>query len=283
MSAITSSLFRPATKGQAYVKAGFQGFMGGGKTFTGYSFAEGIIEHLSPPKGEKMPLLMVDTEDGSGFLKGLADAKGIPFLTSKTRAFVDLMTAVDEAQRLGGVLLIDSLTHPWGELVDARLAARGRDTMLAGDFLAVNRKWAQFMTKFLNASAHIILCGRAGYEYEDSKDEEGNRQANKVGTKMKAQAETGFEPSLLVEMVREPRVLGERGAARLKDGKLWNYVAYVLKDRSRTIEGRRFENPTFEDFQPHVASLNLGGDNAGVDTERSSRALFYRSPSSPKL
>lgn len=274
MPAIESKLFRPATKGQTHVKAGVQGFAGGGKTYTGYLFAEGLIEHLCPVGGEKMPLLMYDTEGSSGFLKDLADAKGIPFLASNSRAFTDLLVAADEAVRLGGVLLIDSVTHPWGELVDARLISKERDTMMANDWIAVNRQWAQFTTKFLNADAHIIMCGRAGYEYEDGKDEEGNRQASKVGTKMKAQAETGFEPSLLVEMVREPRAPGARGEDRLVDGKLWNYIGYVLKDRSRTIEGQRLVNPTFDSFLPHVLSLNLGGTNVAVDTARSSRAVF---------
>jgi hypothetical protein len=44
------------------------------------------------------------------------------------------------------------------------------------------------------------MCGRAGDDLEQYVDENGKRQLEKIGTKMKTEAETGFEPSLLVLM-----------------------------------------------------------------------------------
>jgi hypothetical protein len=44
----------------------------------------------------------------------------------------------------------------------------------------------------------VIICGRAGYEYDYFEDDEGKKQLEKTGIKMKAETEMGFEPSLLV-------------------------------------------------------------------------------------
>jgi len=35
------------------------------------------------------------------------------------------------------------------------------------------------------------MCGRAGYEFEDYKDDNGKRQIEKVGTKMKTEGGPG--------------------------------------------------------------------------------------------
>jgi hypothetical protein len=42
-----------------------------------------------------------------------------------------------------------------------------------------------------------MMCGRAGDDTEQYTDENGKRQFEKVGVKMKTEGETGFEPSLL--------------------------------------------------------------------------------------
>ncbi len=31
------------------------------------------------------------------------------------------------------------------------------------------------------------------------------------------------------------------------------------------IDGQRFDDPTFEDFLPHINALNLGGEHIGVN------------------
>jgi hypothetical protein len=46
------------------------------------------------------------------------------------------------------------------------------------------------------------LCGRAGYEYDHEENEDGGKDLIKIGTKMKAEGEFGFEPSLVIEMER---------------------------------------------------------------------------------
>ena len=274
---VKSDLFKPATNEQAFLKAGITGFQGSGKTYTSYLIAKGIIDHLSPPKGQRIPLFHLDTETGSSFLVKDAKRDGIEYLTAKSRVFKNLLLAIDEAERIGAVLLIDSITHFWVQLARDLRDEMKRKAMGAGDWVQLSDIWAQFSDRFVNSSVHIIMCARAGWEYDESMDDDGNKVLSKLRTKMKGQAEMGFEPSLLVEMAQESRA-GERarGAKRLKGGQLWDYVAYIQKDRSRTVEGRRFVNPTFEQFRPVVEFLNLGGQQLSVDTSRNSRDLFRR-------
>ena len=61
--------------------------------------------------------------------------------------------------------------------------------------------WREFTDRYVNSKLHVIMRGRAGYIWDDVEDEEGVKELKKVGTKMKAEVETGYEPSLLIEMV----------------------------------------------------------------------------------
>lgn len=278
--AITSSpsgLFKVATNQQAYLKAGVLGFPGSGKTYTSYLIAKGLIYLLGGKKPD-VPLLFIDTETGSDFLVSEAKKDGINLYVSKTRAFADLLTAVDEAEKMNAVLIIDSITHFWAEVQDAYKKEKKRSRLYFQDWGPIKDTWRMFTDRYINSKAHIIMCGRAGYEYEYGTDAEGNKQLEKVGTKMKAETDMGYEPSLLVEMVREPQnpetVAGSSAGKRKVEGRLWNHTAYVLKDRTRTIEGSRFDNPSFKEFAPAIEFLNLGGNHLGVDTTRDSRSMF---------
>ena len=273
----TSILFKRAANEQAYLKMGILGFPGSGKTYSSYLVARGLVDHLAT-KQNKPPILFCDTETGSDFLVKPCNEAGITLMVSKTRAFKDLLVAVDEAERLGGILIIDSITHFWMELQDAFKKEKKRSRLYFQDWGPIKETWREFTDKYLNSRVHIIMNGRAGYEYEYGIDEDGKKQLEKVGTKMKAETDMGYEPSLLVEMVREPQgqetVAGSTNGKRRIEGQLWDHVAYILKDRTRTIEGMRFVNPSFDSFQPAITYLNLGGEHAAVDTTQDSRVLF---------
>jgi hypothetical protein len=273
------ALFTKATKAnsQAHFKAGFKGFQGSGKTLTTYYIAEGLSLSLSPPKGERMPILMADTEKGSSFLVPLADKAKIDIMVMKSLTFESLMKLLEEGERLGAIVVVDSITRFWVQLAKDLRVEKSIEGMAAPHYQKLNDLWTEFADRFVNSNCHSILCARAGWEYDESMDAEGNKTLEKLRTKMKGASEMGFEPSLLVEMIQEPSAKGKaRGAARLVKGRLWDYVAYIEKDRSRTINGQRIVNPTFESFRPHIEFLNLGGKHVAVDTTGDSRALFRK-------
>ena len=55
-----------------------------------------------------------------------------------------------------------------------------------------------------------------------------------------------------------------------QDGGKYVRRGKVIKDRFNVIDSKEFDNPTFQDFLPHIKLLNLGGEHFGVDTTSSS-------------
>lgn len=261
------ALFKKAEKTQAYLKAGFLGFAGSGKTYTSTLLAAGLIELGRQRKLEfaNKPAFFLDTETGSDWVEPQFRDRDIELFTSKTRSFSDLMTAVREAEKDGSILIVDSITHIWRDLCESYLRRKKRRRLEFPDWSVLKDEWGKFTDAFVNSAVHMILCGRAGYEYDFLEDSDGKKQLEKTGIKMKAESEMGYEPSLLVLMERETEPGDLKKIVR---------VAHVLKDRATKIDGQAFPNPTFEAFLPHVEFLNLGGAHLGVDTSRTSDEMF---------
>ena len=81
---------------------------------------------------------------------------------------------------------------------------------------------------------------------------------------MKAEADFGYEPTLLIEM-EQVRVDKD------KTGSSFINRAWVIKDKfmSSGLQGKNFDMPKFEDFLPHISRLNLGGNHSPIDMETS--------------
>jgi len=283
------SLLKKAVNQQAFAKVGIFGESGAGKTHTAMLIAQGILGRI---KGGKMAFL--DTETGSDWWVPRMPG-GVDLFVHKSKAFKDLVAVIDECVAGGyPVLVIDSLTHVWGELcetyftdINAERKAKGlraRMRMEIDDWKAVKGKgaWQDFADRFVNSPVHIIACGRGGYEWEFQQGEDGRRDLIKTDTKMKAEGAFGYEPSLVIEMSRvtetdleiERLPLKQRKIAQARAGSKDKHRAYVRKDRADLLDGQHFDDPTFENFAPHFNTLNLGGEHFGVDTTRSSAGMF---------
>lgn len=271
------SLFTEAENTSAFLKQGILGFQGSGKTKTATKTAIGLVQHMQSlklPASDK-PVYFIDTETGSDWVLPDFKAAGIPIRTAKTRAFSDLVKSVPEAEANGSVLLIDSITHFWKELCESYCRRRAQKLNKPTYRLQINdwtylkgeNGWGKFSDLFVNSSVHIILCGRAGYEFNMDEDDEGNKELQKTGVKMRAEGEFGYEPSLLVYMETHQEVKGKTVA------KQWR-TATILKDRSALIDGKVFKDPGFESFKPHIDRLNLGGRQCGVDTSRTTTEII---------
>lgn len=262
------ALFQKAESTSAYLKAGFLGFAGSGKTFTATQLAIGIAKLINERKLKETgrPIFFLDTETGSDYVTPRVREAGLEIFTAKTRAFADLLDAVKEAESSASVLIIDSITHFWRDFVESYQRRKNVNRLDFQDwnFLKGSDGWGRFSDRYVNSACHIIMCGRAGYEYDTEVNDRGKKEQVKSGVKMKAESETGFEPSLLVLMEREMDVSTNKVTR----------VAYVLKERFAVIDGKSFPNPTFDTFRPHIERLNLGGTQLGVDTMRTSDHMF---------
>jgi len=266
-------MFKKQETNQAYLKAGILGLQGSGKTFTAKELAIGFHDLLLKKQlpGGIGTVFMVDTETGSGWLVESFRKAGIALEVDHTRSFATLLDDMDHVARVNGILIIDSITHFWQDLVlsyKSKQPEFKQKRVTFEDWGAIKNLWKPFTDRYLTQPNHVIMLGRQGYEYAHIEDEDGKKQISKVGVKMKGETETGYEPSLLVLMQREQ--------AMDDNGKLARTVrtATILKDRSNTMDGICIENPTFADFMPHIASLNLGGEVMAFDPKADSAHLF---------
>jgi hypothetical protein len=256
-------LFKRAEITSAYLKMGILGFAGSGKTYTATETAIGLIQHMRQLGIEQAgkPMFFLDTETGSDWVKPVIEKAGIELFTAKTRAFTHLLEATKEAEKGASLLLIDSITHFWVELCETYRRRKAEDRKVANyriqfqDWAYLKNQWSKFTDWYINSPVHVIIAGRDGYEYDYFENDEGKKELEKTGIKMKAEGETGFEPSLLVLMERHIEMETKKAFR----------VATILKDRSTAIDGKEIRNPKFSDFMPHIRHLNLGGRQLGVD------------------
>src|SRR5881394_711897 len=205
---------------QGYLKAGFLGYQKSGKSYTSAKLAIGVRDFFKLDG----PIAFFDTESGSGYIAEMVKAEtGKDLLGVRARSFKDLMQfARDCITEKVSVAIVDSVTHPWRELMDSyliQLNEKRRERKFAPlqklefqHWSAIKSMWEPWSEFFLNSPLHMIVCGRAGAIWEMEKnDETGRRELVQAGTKMKVEGEFGFEPSLLVEMEREQIPDGQGG------------------------------------------------------------------------
>ena len=266
-------LLKPLGHGPGYLKAGFLGFTATGKTTTAALLAVAIKRHMK----HAGPIAFYDSETGSDYvLPMLRELTQQEPLGVKTRDFHELLAVGDECVAAGvSVLIVDSVTHIWRNLCDSYLAGvnKSREDLCREknwtfrpitrlefqDWGPVKAMWAKWTDFYLTSPLHIVICGRAGFEYEYETDERGKKQLVKTGTKMKTESEFGFEPSLLVEM--------EVDQETTPDGIVQIRTALVRKDRFNLMDGDVGRFPKQRDnekalaavaefFAPHIQKLN---------------------------
>ena len=263
---------QPMASGVAYLKAGFLGFPGSGKTYTAALLAIECRKLL----GLDAPIGFFDTEAGAAYVNPLVKAAtGKDILGVRSRSFDDLMAVARQCEAgAAAVLIVDSVTHVWREVCDAYLAevngarrSQGkseRTRLEFQDWATIKAKWNEWTALYLNSKLHIIICGRAGYDwgFEERENADGSTRKELVKTaiKMKVESEFGFEPSLLVDMRRVSEF--DRATSHQER---FVHRAVVLKDRFQVLDAAICDNPTGEFFLPHLRLLTPGADNA-VDT-----------------
>lgn len=257
------SLFQDVSSAPTHLKAGIFGFAGGGKTRTASEIALGLYQYTKTDK----PVLMIDSEKGSQYVGHLFKERNIPFRAVHTRSFMTMMAAIDEAVKGGNILIIDSITHFWQELMKSYMKKQGINRLGLRHIGALKEEWSPFPTVYLNSPIHIIMCGRAGYEWGHEENDEGEKELQKTGTKMKVEGDLGYEPTLLIEMEQIREDKGKVGSEFINR-------AWVIKDKFDVIKGKSFDMPTFNDFLPHIKMLNIGGENVEIDVKTDSTPIL---------
>lgn len=239
--------FKKAAPQQARFKAGFYGKQGSGKTFTALLVAEGLA------KRDGKRIAYVDTERGTDFYSQAIPERsvhpyGFDFDAIYTRSIYEVIEEVKELDTAThSVIVVDSITHLW----EAAQAAYTGKKMANGQvpvyaWGAIKKPYKQLMALLLSGNFHAIICGREGVVMEE--DDDG--QTKVVGTKMKAEGETAYEPHLLARFRPQYMPDGQQKVA-----------AFFEKDRSGILTNRTILEPDFLTFAPMLSYLS--GDVQG--------------------
>lgn len=232
-----------------FIKLSIGGFAGSGKTRTASEFAAGLYKDL----GLTGPILILDNELSARFLEPYFRSHNIPTLVKDTDTLGDVLAAFDFLEK-GEVSLvfIDSLSKMWYKFVRDYRANHNNRKMQLNDWGVVIPEWQEkFSDRLVKVKGNIVFTGRGGYEYDLEEVEEGGRtkkQFVRSGVKMKLQGETAFETDINVWMESKEEVENGRVVKQWRE-------ALIMKDRSATIDGKVFVNPTYNDFKPVVAFL----------------------------
>lgn len=266
-----------------FIKASFGGFQGAGKTRTATDFTIGVYKQLKLKK----PILIIDNEKGSRFLINIFKKAGIKAMAKDTKRLADIIEAFKFLENKEiDFLFIDSLTKIYYQYVQDYKIKNKKSFMSLMDWGKILPAWQEeFSDKFVEVEGNIVFTGRGGFEYdkeEDELNEEGKvvqkGQYVKSGVKMKIAGETPYETDLNIWMQLE-KELDKDGRPSQKN------VGYILKDRSDTINGKRFEFPKYMNFKPiinFILGLPVGevsgetfSDNLtpGTDTDYFERKL----------
>lgn len=275
-------MLKKAKNKMAYAKVGIYGDAGAGKTVTASKLAIGLHKQINSQK----PIVFFDTEPAASFVAPLFESAGIDLLVAdESRALVDLMAFMDEAEQVADIAIIDSISHVWRDAQESYIQKmndirRSKAQKNNWQFRPINQiefqdwrhikgEWARFTDRYLSSKLHVFVLGRAGtiYEYQDN-DRTGKKELISTGTKMATEKELGYEPSLLIEM---SKVAG-------KDTGLINR-AFVEKDRNVAdpLTGWRFDYPTFENFKKHFDFYDIGGEHFNSMDARDSRDMYSES------
>jgi len=161
-----------AQRKRAKIKMGLQGPSGAGKTYSSLLIAYGLCNDWNK-------IAVIDTENHSAELYAHLGAfntlqLSAPFTPEK------YMQAIDVCEKAGmEVLVIDSLTHEWENLLDYHTSLQGNSFTNWG---RVTPRHNEFVRKILQSSMHIISTIRTKQDYVLN-ERNGKMVPEKVGLK----------------------------------------------------------------------------------------------------
>jgi len=213
---MTSVQFTPATKAQAKLRAALFGPSGSGKTYSALRMATGIGGRVA----------VIDTERASA--SKYADRFQFDACQLEDRTIDGYLAALQAAASAGyDVLIIDSLSHGWQELlqeVDRLAKARfGGNTWAA--WSEGTPKQRRLIDALTDWPGHVIATIRSKTEWNQQTDEKtGRLRPVRIGLAPEQGKGIEYEFDLLLELST-------------------NHVGTVIKDRTGKFQDKVIEKP----------------------------------------
>lgn len=231
--------FRRAAKEQAKLRAAVFGPSGAGKTYSMLRIATGLGESIA----------VIDTERGSA--SKYADRFVFDSLDLPQRDIGTYCEAIQAAGDGGyGVLIIDSLSHAWQELLAEmdRLAATEFRGNSWGAWSKGTPKQRMLVDALLAYPGHVLASMRSKTEWAQETDDRGKIKPVRIGLAPEQGKGIEYEFDLLIEINQD-------------------HYARILKDRSGRFQDRIIETPG-EDFGRELAAWLSDGALAAPSSAR---------------
>lgn len=203
-------MFEKATKEKSKLRLALFGVSGGGKTFSALRLARGL--------GGKIAL--IDTEHGSA--SKYADRFDFDVCNLDKPTINNILMCMDQAKNYD-VLIIDSLTHAWNELiqeVDKIAKAKYGGNSWSG-WADGNKKQTELISAILSFPGHVIATMRAETNWTTTVNDKGKMVPVRIGEAPKQGKQIEFEFDMLMQISQD-------------------HQAVVLKDRTGKYQDECF-------------------------------------------
>ena len=181
---------RQSERKKAKIKMALQGSAGSGKTYSSILLAKGITN------GDFSKVAIIDTENGSADL--YADLGNYNVLSlAPPYTPENYIKAIELCEKEGmEVIIIDSLSHAWDELLDFHSKLTGNSFT---NWAKVTPRQKAFTDKILQCKAHVIATMRTKQDYVlNQKD--GKYIPEKVGLKAVQRDGLDYEFTLVFDV-----------------------------------------------------------------------------------
>jgi len=233
-----SFTFKKATKSPAKLRAALFGPSGAGKTFTALRIAAGLGG----------PVAVIDTERGSA--SKYADRFAFDVLDLEHAGIPSYQGAIEAAAQAGyPVLVIDSLSHGWQELlqeVDRLANAKYRGNTWSA-WSEGTPKQRALVNAILTYPGHVIATMRSKTEWSIESDGKGKQKPVRVGLAPEQGKGIEYEFDLLLEISPD-------------------HIGRVIKDRTGKFQDELLEKPG-EEFGKALAKWLAGTGKSASTTD----------------
>lgn len=217
------TVFKKATKSQAKLRAAIFGPSGAGKTFSSLRIATGLGGRIA----------VIDTERGSA--AKYADLFAFDVAEPADKA-IDSYVETIKAAHGYDVLIIDSLSHAWAELlaeIDRLANAKFRGNTWSA-WSEGTPKQRRLVDAILDFPGHVIATMRSKTEWQTASDSGGKSRPVRVGLAPEQGKGIEYEFDVLFEISPE-------------------HIVHVIKDRSGRFQDRTIDKPD-EEFGKALAA-----------------------------
>lgn len=238
-------MFKKAEKTKSKLRLAICGASGAGKSFTALRIATGMAA------ASGLKIAAIDSEKKS--LEKYADRFVFDLSNEFDRLDIDtLLKEMDDAEKDGyEILIIDSLTHPWKNLLDEvdKIASGKCRGNSFGAWRFGTPKQNRLIERILQSPCHIIATMRSKMEWV-IEEQGGKTKPVRVGLAPEQGKNIEFEFDMLMELSVD-------------------HVANILKDRTGKFQDAIIDKPGEEFGKELLAWLNDGAEPKKQSPRRS--------------